>query len=119
MHSLIKGRPSLVCDFEEIYRYLVDDFLIEYSKGLTPKDFKAKTEMFNDEKGKRIYLSDAKTRVLMKRLHEYFSSKVDVPRIGRGYSQEIETLIGEEAFLLARYVRNEKSEWIPRIVNLS
>jgi CRISPR/Cas system-associated endonuclease Cas1 len=102
VHSLIKTRPSLVCDFEEIYRYLIDDFLIEYSKELTVKDFKARTEMFNDKKGKRVCLSDPKTRVLMKKLHEYFGSKVDVQRIRRGSSQEIETLINEEAFLLAK-----------------
>jgi CRISPR-associated endonuclease Cas1 len=119
MHTLIKGRPSLVCDFEEVYRYLVDDFLIGYSKGLSPKDFTAKTEMFNDKKGKRIYLNKPKTRVFTNRLHEYFGSKVDVPRIGRGNSQEIESLIGEEAFLLARYFRNEKGDWIPRVVSLS
>jgi len=115
MHTLIQGRPGLVCDFEEIYRYLVDDFLIGYAKELCPKDFTARTEMFNDKKGKRIYLNKPKTRELTKRLHEYFGSKVNVPRIGRGKSQEIESLIGEEAFLLARYFRNEKGDWIPRL----
>ena len=119
MHTLKVGRPSLVCDFEEIYRYLVDDFLIGYAKGLTPKDFSSRTEMFNDKKGKRIYLKKPKTRELMRRLQEYFRSKVDVPRIGRGNSQEIESLIGEEAFLLARYFRNEKRDWTPRVVPLS
>jgi CRISPR-associated endonuclease Cas1 len=117
MHTLIQGRPSLVCDFEEIYRFLVDDFLIGYSRnnGLRPKDFTARTEVFNDKKGKRIYLNKPKTRELMKRLQEYFCSKIDIPRIGRGNSQEIESLIGEEAFLLARYFRNEKGDWIPRV----
>jgi CRISPR-associated endonuclease Cas1 len=51
MHTLIQGRPSLVCDFEEIYRFLVDDFLIGYSQGLSPKDFTARTEIFNEKKG--------------------------------------------------------------------
>jgi hypothetical protein len=35
-----------------------------------------------------------------------------------GESQEIETLISEEALMLARYVRNEKENWTPRIVKL-
>jgi CRISPR-associated endonuclease Cas1 len=119
MHTLIQGRPSLVCDYEEVFRYLVDDFLIGYAKGLTPKDFKARTVMFNNKKGKRMYLNESKTDDLMKKLHEYFESKVDVPRVGRGHSQEIESLIGEEAFLLARYFRNEKGDWTPRVVSLS
>jgi hypothetical protein len=36
-----------------------------------------------------------------------------------GSKQEIETLINEEALLLAKYLRNERTEWAPRIVNLS
>jgi hypothetical protein len=43
---------------------------------------------------------------------------VTIPRIRRGESQEIETLINEEAFLLAQYLRNEKQIWIPRIAIL-
>jgi len=35
-----------------------------------------------------------------------------------GEQQEIETLINEEAFLLAQYLRNEKKVWTPRIVNM-
>jgi len=36
----------------------------------------------------------------------------------RGESQEIETLINEEALLLAKYLRNERETWEPRIVTL-
>jgi hypothetical protein len=36
-----------------------------------------------------------------------------------GDRQEIETLISEEALLFAKYVRNEKNKWIPRIVVLT
>jgi hypothetical protein len=41
-----------------------------------------------------------------------------MPRVRMGKQQEIETLINEEAFLLAQYLRNEKQTWIPRVVNL-
>lgn len=33
----------------------------------------------------------------------------------RGEKQEFETLINEEALLFAKYLRNEKKEWRPRI----
>jgi len=33
-----------------------------------------------------------------------------------GKEQEIETLINEEALLFAQYLRNERQEWMPRIV---
>jgi hypothetical protein len=43
---------------------------------------------------------------------------VTIPRITRGESQEIEILIGEEALLFAKYLRDEKTTWNPRIVVL-
>jgi hypothetical protein len=39
-----------------------------------------------------------------------------MPRLRMGEQQEIETLIKEEALELARFVRNECKDWIPRIV---
>jgi CRISPR-associated protein Cas1 len=118
LHSLVLSRPSLVCDYEECFRYLVDNFLIGYAQGLSPKDFRARTLVFDGKRAKRMYLTESKTDDLMEKLLKYFSSKVNVPRTGRGHSQEIESLINEEAFLLARYFRNEKSDWVPRVVNL-
>jgi hypothetical protein len=35
-----------------------------------------------------------------------------------GERQEIETLISEEAFLFAKYLRGEKMHWEPRIAEL-
>jgi hypothetical protein len=35
-----------------------------------------------------------------------------------GDRQEIETLINEEAFLFAKYLRGEKTHWEPRIAEL-
>jgi hypothetical protein len=55
----------------------------------------------------------------MKNLDSLFESKVQFPRMRRGQSQELETLINEEALLFAQYLRNEKQEWFPRIVELN
>jgi hypothetical protein len=33
----------------------------------------------------------------------------------RGEKQELETLINEEAMLLAKYLRNERDTWSPRV----
>jgi CRISPR-associated protein Cas1 len=116
LHSVQYGKPSLVCDFMEIYRYLIDNFLIEYCRNLSSKDFTIKTENLGRTKqGKRQYLTNQKTRDLLKKLEVYFESMFDVPRIKFGKKQTFETLIIEEALLLARYMRNEKSRWVPRI----
>jgi len=44
LHSIQFGKPSLPCDFQELYRYLIDDFLIQYCQKLRKKDFTVKTE---------------------------------------------------------------------------
>jgi CRISPR-associated protein Cas1 len=120
LHSLQFGKPSLVCDFEELYRYLIDDFVIQYALSLREEDFVLKEETFSsNRKGKRQYLNGAKNKEFLKRLNLYFRSKVEIPRIKVGKKQEIETLIAEEALLFAKYLREETEGWNPRIVNLS
>lgn len=42
-------------------------------------------------------------------------AKIEIPLIRHGKRQRIETLINEEALLLAKYIRKESSDWIPRI----
>jgi len=59
-----------------------------------------------------------KTKELNQKLNQLFESKVDIPRIRHGKSQTVETLINEEAYLLAKYLRNETSTWKPRIALL-
>lgn len=122
LHVIQFGLPSLVCDFEEIYRYLVDDFVIDYCRnvGLSNRDFVLETEDYSSprKKGMREYLSESKTRDITNRLNRYFETRVCIPRIKRGRKQELETLINEEALLFASYLRNEKQTWEPRIVSL-
>jgi CRISPR-associated protein Cas1 len=116
LHSIAKGKPSLICDFQELYRYLIDDFVIQYCRKLNRKDFTVKSEDFSTKrKGKREYLNDCQTRDFVKALNQYVQSKVRIPRVRIGERQETETLINEEALLLAMYLRNEKQTWIPRI----
>jgi CRISPR/Cas system-associated endonuclease Cas1 len=119
LHSVQYGKPSLVCDFVELCRHLVDDFLIEYCRDLSSKDFIVKTESSTRTKrGKRKYLNHAQTTDLMKRLHKLVECTVDVSRVRIGNRQTIETLINEEARMFAKFLRNERKEWRPRIADL-
>src|SRR4030066_1310565 len=82
LHSLQYGKASLVCDFEELYRYLIDDFVIQYALSLKEKDFALKEEAFSsNRKGKRQYLNGAKNVEFLTRLNLYFRSKIEIPRI--------------------------------------
>ncbi len=116
VHSIQEGKPSLVCGFEELYRHLIDDFVIQYCQKLKTKDFAVKTESLSRKKdGKREYLNDTDTRDLMKTLNLYFESMVEVPRTSVGKRQTVETLINEEALLMAKLLREECEIWIPKI----
>jgi CRISPR-associated endonuclease Cas1 len=119
LHSLQHGKPSLVCDLQELYRHLIDDFLVQYCRRLRKKDFTTKAESASRKrKGKREYLNNGRTRELTKRLYKYFEMEVEIPRIKIGKRQTIETLISEEALLLAKFLRDERKSWIPRIAVL-
>jgi hypothetical protein len=43
---------------------------------------------------------------------------VNVERIKVGNWQTVDTLVSEEALLFAKYLRRERKDWIPRLVNL-
>ena len=116
LHSIQVGNPSLVCDLEELYRHLVDDFVIQYCQSLRKRDFTVKSESLSVKKvGKREYLNDADTGDLMRALNRFFEDMVETPRKRVGRRQTIETLINEEALLFARYLRYELKSRITRI----
>ena len=69
--------------------------------------------------GKRQVLNKEKTKELTRKLNEYFETKINIPRIRHGKHQTLETLINEEAYLLAKYLRNERKMWNPRIAELT
>ena len=119
LHSEQFGKPSLVCDFQELYRYLIDDFVIQYCQELGKRDFTFKTEKLSAQrKGKREYLNNAETKDFTMNLNDYFEKYVEIPRTRVGKRQTIETLISEEALLLAKYIRKENASWRPRIATL-
>jgi hypothetical protein len=101
----------------EIYRYLIDDFLIERCRKLRKKDFVVVTDfMMRLKMGKRIHLCEYETDSLADGLNCLFNRYVEIHRIKHGKRQTFDTLISEEALLLAKFLRNERKEWFPRIV---
>jgi len=119
LHSNQMAKLSLVCDFQELYRYLIDDFVINYSQKISKKDFKMKTESASHgKKGKREYLTDSETKTLLDEFNRFFETRVEVKRIRNGDQQTLETLINEEALLFAKYLRREQNDWNPRIAYL-
>jgi len=116
VHSEQRGKPSLVCDLMELYRCLVDDFPIGFFKKAGKRGFIIKGERTTRKRrDKRECLNKSKTGELVRGLDGMFGERVEVPRIRYGSSQALETLINEEALLLAKYLRGERKTWIPRV----
>ena len=110
----------MVCDIQDVYRYLIDDYLIERGQKLRKKDFVVVTDfMMRLKMGKRIHLCKYEADSLAEGLNGLFNRYVEIPRIRHGKKQTLDTLINEEALLLSKYLRNEKKEWKPRISTVS
>lgn len=123
LHSSQFGKTSLVCDLQELYRYLIDDCLIRFGETLRKSDFRRVYFGYPNKRNKypRLFLKREKHRELERCLHDCFEFKIEIPRVkGRGHSkhQTIETLVNEEAMLLARFLRNERETWKPRMASL-
>jgi hypothetical protein len=100
-------------------RYLIDDYLIERCHTLHKKDFVLVTDFIIRLKmGKRVHLCGFEADSLAEGLNSLFDRMVDVARIKHVSRQTIDTLISEEALLFAKYLRREKTTWIPRPVSL-
>lgn len=116
LHALKDSSPSLVCDFMEPYRYLIDDLLIERCQRYKKRDFVAVTDfMMNLRMGKKIHLCKYKTDELAEALNGLFNRVVAIPRIRHGFKQTIDTLISEEALLLAKSLKDDQTIWRPRV----
>ena len=63
---------------------------------------------------KRIHLCEYEADSLADGLNNL----VEIPRIRHGKRQTLDTLINEEALLLAKFLRNERKEWNPRLAPL-
>ena len=91
----------------QVYCYFIDNFVIRYCQGFSKRNFIMKTETVARKRMvKRGYLSEPKTRDMLKKLYDYLESKVNIPRIKHGKKQSIETLINEESLFLAKFLRD-------------
>lgn len=69
--------------------------------------------------GKRIHLCEFEADSLAEGLNSLFETEMKIARIRNGSKQAIDTLISEEALLLAKFLRSEIETWIPRTSSLS
>ena len=110
LHSIQHGKPSLVCDLQEPYRPLIDNFLIEYVKKLKTKDFEPNYR----RKKPRIFLKHKESSKLISELNSFLDLKIAKPRSRNfGKDSKIRTVIREDVEQLASFARNETLQWNP------
>jgi hypothetical protein len=71
--------------------------------------------MMHLKMGKKFHLKEYEANSLAEDLNGFFDRMVNVKRIKIGECQTIDKLISEEALMFAKYLRNEKKVWKPRI----
>lgn len=112
LHSPQFGKPSLVCDLQELFRWVIDDFLIGYTQKLTPESF--------EDKNRRIFLKRTETYKFVKEINKLFDKRIEHQRIKKfGKYSKIRTAIREESIKLAQYIRGEKRDYEPIVISNS
>ena len=64
---------------------------------------------------KRIHLCEYEADSLAEDLNKLFERTVNIPSIKQDNRQTLDTLISEESLLFAKFLRDERKTWIPRI----
>ena len=106
LHSIQFAKPSLVCDIQEIFRGMIDEFLIGYSQNLSEDDF--------EDKNGRMFLKRKESYKMIKAINELFDKRIKHQRIKKyGEHSKIRTAIREEPIKLAQYLRGEKESYKP------
>jgi CRISPR-associated protein Cas1 len=106
LHSIQFAKPSLVCDIQEIFRGLVDEFLVSYAQNLSEDDF--------EDKNGRMFLKQKESYKLIKAINELFDKRIEHQRIKKyGKRSKIRTAIREEPIKLGQYLRGEKESYKP------
>jgi CRISPR-associated protein Cas1 len=108
LHSIQFAKPSLVCDIQEVFRGLIDEFLVEYSQKLNEDDF--------ENKNGRMFLKRKETYKMIKAINVLFDKRIQHQRIKKyGKYSTIRTAIREEPIKLAQYLRGENESYEPVI----
>ena len=106
LHSIQFAKPSLVCDIQEVFRGLIDEFLIEYGQKLNENDF--------EREGERMFLKRKESYKMIKAINKLFDSRIKHQRINKyGKHSKIRTAIREEPIKLGQYLRWEKESYEP------
>ncbi len=105
IHRVAPYQLSLVYDIQDLFRGVIDEFLIDYAQKLNPSNFEIK--------GDRMFLKEKQSYLMIKELDKVFEKRIKHKMMSFGEHPKIRTAIREEPLRLAQYLRGEKEEYKP------
>jgi len=110
LHSIEFGKPSLVCDLQEIFRIYAEKSLLENKeKYLNWDNFHSKNN--------RIFLKNRIFKEFIMNFNEFLENKVPFNRRKFREKCTLKTIISHEAIKLAIYLRGQKKNYSPSVLN--
>ena len=107
LHSIQFAKPSMVCDLQELFRSLIQEFLIHYVRKLDP-------ETSFEQKGKRTFLTLKEEGNLIRAINNLFDKRIAHQRIKKfGKRSKIRTAIREEPIKIGQFLREQKPNYTP------
>lgn len=109
LHSIQYSKPSLVCDIQEMFRVLIEDFTISHALTLEPESF--------EQHGKRSFLKPKEKSRLIIELTRLLRKKISYNRRQHSKSTTIRTAIKEESIKLAQFIKSDKASYKPVVLS--
>ncbi len=106
LHSIQFAKPSLVCDIQEIFRGMIDEFLIDYCQKLKENSFKCNNG--------RMFLKKQESYRMIKAINKLFDRRIKHQRIKKfGEYSTLKTTIREETIKIGQYLRGDVELYVP------
>ena len=88
-----------------MFRYLIEDFLLEYHQNLEPESFELK--------GKRFFLKEKEKLDLILGVSNLFKRRIFYKRRNYSKTVKINTILQEETLKLAKFLRGKNEIFEP------
>jgi CRISPR-associated endonuclease Cas1 len=99
LHSIQFSKPSMVCDLQEPFRAVIEEFLLEYHTRLDKSCF--------IKHGNRVFLKQNEKFDMINKVLKKLEEKIPYNRRNYSKTTKIKIVIREETIKVAQYIRGE------------
>jgi CRISPR-associated protein Cas1 len=99
LHSIQYSKPSMVCDLQEPFRVIIEEFLLDFQHQLDMSSFQ--------KHGKRNFLKENEKFNMIKNLNEKLNERIPYNRRNNTKRTKTRTAIKDITIKLAQYIRGK------------